>query len=102
MGFKGGLFGYGMCQMCEPSRVLHVGHFLCPVCLSQFDIKGRNFLHIAIQKSDLESVLFLLSVCVSVNSRVHDSTQMTPLHLAVISGNEMIVRNLVLEIFGFN
>ena len=63
--------------------------------LLQFDMKGRNFLHVAIQKGDLEAVLFLLSVCVSVNSRVHDSTQMTPLHLAVISGNEMIVRNLV-------
>jgi len=61
----------------------------------QFDIKGRNFLHVAVQKGDLESVLFLLSVCVNLNSRVHDSTQMTPLHLAVISGNEMIVRNLV-------
>jgi len=61
----------------------------------QFDVKGRNFLHTAIQKSDLEAVLFLLSVNVNVNSRVHDSTQMTPLHLAVISGNEMIVRNLV-------
>ena len=76
--------------------LFHVGHIiLCTVYMWQFDIKGRNFLHIAIQKSDLESVLFLLSVCVSVNSRVHDSTQMTPLHLAIISGNEMIVRNLV-------
>jgi len=65
------------------------------VCVLQFDIKGRNFLHIAVQKADLEAVLFLLSVCVNVNSRVHDSAQMTPLHLAVVSGNEMIVRNLV-------
>ena len=63
--------------------------------LLQFDVKGRNFLHVAIQKGDLESVLFLLSVCVDVNSRLHDSTQMTPLHLAVVSGNEMILRNLV-------
>ena len=65
----------------------------------QFDIKGRNFLHVAVQKADLEAVLFLLSVCVNVNSRVHDSSQMTPLHLAVISGNEMIVRNLVCTLY---
>ena len=72
-------------------------HFrsFCGLCVAQFDVKGRNFLHIAIQKGDLEAVLFLLSVCVNVNSRLRDSTQMTPLHLAVISGHEMIVRNLV-------
>ena len=61
----------------------------------QFDVKGRNFLHVAVQKADLEAVLFLLSLGVNVNSRVRDSTQMAPLHLAVVSGNEMIVRNLV-------
>jgi len=58
-------------------------------------MKGRNFLHAAIQKGDLEAVLFLLSVAVDANSRVRDSSQMTPLHLAVVNGNEMIVRNLV-------
>ena len=61
----------------------------------QFDSRGHNFLHIAIQKGDLEAVLFLLSVSVNINSRVRDSTQMAPLHLAVVNGNEMIVRNLV-------
>lgn len=61
----------------------------------QLDNKGRNFLHIAIQKGDIESVLFLISVHANVNSRVQDSSQLTPLHLAVIAGAEMISRNLV-------
>lgn len=59
------------------------------------DNKGRNFLHIAIQKGDIESVLFLISVHANVNSRVQDSSQLTPLHIAVIAGAEMISRNLV-------
>lgn len=31
-----------------------------------------------------------------MNSRVQDVTQTPPLHLAVISGNEMLVRSLIL------
>lgn len=60
------------------------------------DQRGRNFLHIAIMKDDLESVLFLLSIQVDVNSRVHDVNQTPPLHLAAASKNEMIIRNLIL------
>ncbi|XP_021369516.1 rabankyrin-5-like isoform X1 [Mizuhopecten yessoensis] len=62
----------------------------------QVDNRGRNFLHTAIQKSDIESVLFLISVHANVNSRVQDSQQLTPLHLAVTAGSEIIVRNLLL------
>lgn len=43
-----------------------------PNAAEQMDQRGRNFLHIAIMKDDLESVLFLLSIQVDVNSRVHD------------------------------
>ena len=68
---------------------------LSPYC--QLDNKGRNFLHIAIQKSDIESVLFLISVHANVNSCVQDSSRHTPLHLAVQAGSEIIVRNLVRE-----
>lgn len=50
----------------------------------------------AIQKGDIESVLFLLSVNVDVNSRVQNELQTTPLHLAVASGNEMLVRSIIL------
>ncbi|EDV98551.1 GH22346 [Drosophila grimshawi] len=60
------------------------------------DQRGRNFLHVAILKDDLESVLFLLSIQVDVNSRVHDAYQSTSLHLAAASKNEMIIRNLIL------
>ena len=61
----------------------------------QFDNKGRNFLHIAVQNSDIESVLFLISVRANVNSKVNDSSKKTPLHIAAATGSEMIVRNLV-------
>jgi len=50
----------------------------------------------AIQKGDIESVLFLLSVSVDVNSRVQNELQTTPLHLAVATGNEMLVRSIIL------
>lgn len=67
-----------------------------PNAAEQLDQRGRNFLHVAIMKDDLESVLFLLAIQVDVNSRVHDVNQTPPLHLAAASENEMILRNLVL------
>lgn len=67
-----------------------------PNAAEQMDQRGRNFLHIAIMKDDLESVLFLLAIQVDVNSRVHDVNQTPPLHLAAASKNEMLVRNLIL------
>lgn len=60
------------------------------------DKKGRNFLHVAIQKCDMESVMFLLSVEVDVNSRVQDATLAPPLHLAAAAGNEVLLRSLLL------
>lgn len=39
-------------------------------------------------------MIFILQV--DVNSRVHDVTQTPPLHLAAVSGNEMLVRSLIL------
>lgn len=67
-----------------------------PGAAEQVDNKGRNFLHIAVQNSDIESVLFLISVQANVNSRVQDASKLTPLHLAVQAGSEIIVRNLLL------
>lgn len=67
-----------------------------PNAAEQIDQRGRNFLHTAIMKNDLESVLFLLSIQVDVNSRVHDVNQATPLHLAASAEDEMLVRNLIL------
>lgn len=67
-----------------------------PTAAEQMDQRGRNFLHVAIMKDDLESVLFLLAIQVDVNSRVHDVNQTPPLHLAAACKSEMIVRNLIL------
>uniref|UniRef100_A0A8C5T9V2 Ankyrin repeat and FYVE domain containing 1 n=1 Tax=Malurus cyaneus samueli TaxID=2593467 RepID=A0A8C5T9V2_9PASS len=67
-----------------------------PGAAEQVDNKGRNFLHVAVQNSDIESVLFLISVQANVNSRVLDASKLTPLHLAVQAGSEIIVRNLLL------
>lgn len=67
-----------------------------PSAAEQFDSKGQNFLHTAIKKNDLESVLFLISIQVDVNSRVQDSTLSPPLHLAARNGNETLVRSLIL------
>ncbi|XP_034827404.1 rabankyrin-5 [Maniola hyperantus] len=67
-----------------------------PSAAEQVDKKGRNFLHVAIQTCDMESVMFLLSVEVDVNSRVQDATLAPPLHLAAAVGNEVLLRSLVL------
>ena len=67
-----------------------------PNAAEKFDGKGRNYLHIAVEKKDIESVLFLLSIKVKVHSRVKDNTQKNALHLAAEAGNEMIIRNLLL------
>uniref|UniRef100_A0A3Q3Q182 Ankyrin repeat and FYVE domain containing 1 n=1 Tax=Monopterus albus TaxID=43700 RepID=A0A3Q3Q182_MONAL len=67
-----------------------------PGAAEQVDSKGRNFLHVAVQNSDIESVLFLISVQANINSRVQDAAKLTPLHLAVQAGSEIIVRNLLL------
>ncbi|CAF0740586.1 unnamed protein product [Adineta steineri] len=67
-----------------------------PRAAEQLDNKGRNFLHIAVQNGDIESVLFLLTVRVNVNNRIQDASQFTPLHLSVQTGSEIILRNLIL------
>lgn len=67
-----------------------------PGAAEQVDNKGRNFLHVAVQNSDIENVLFLIGVQANVNSRVQDAAKLTPLHLAVQAGSEIIVRNLLL------
>ncbi|XP_037922390.1 rabankyrin-5 [Hermetia illucens] len=67
-----------------------------PNAAEQMDQRGRNFLHTAIMKDDLESVLFLLAIHVDVNSIVRDVNLTPPLHLAAASKNEMIIRNLIL------
>lgn len=67
-----------------------------PGAAEQFDSKGRNFLHSAIHNVDVETVLFLIGVSANVNSRIQDSSNRTPLHLAVNAGSEILVRHLLL------
>ncbi|GLH03966.1 LOW QUALITY PROTEIN: Poly [ADP-ribose] polymerase tankyrase, partial [Gryllus bimaculatus] len=67
-----------------------------PSAAEQVDGKGRNFLHTAIVRGDVESVLFLLALQVDVNSRVQDAEQTPPLLLAAAEGDEMLVRSLIL------
>ena len=67
-----------------------------PKAAQQFDHKGYNFLHVAVCKEDLESVLFLLSIHVDLMTRTRDEQQLDPLHLATVTGSELLVRNLLL------
>jgi hypothetical protein len=56
-------------------------------------------MHTAIQRNDVESVVFLMSVGVSVNTRLQNATELTPLHMAVEGGSEIICRHLVGHIY---
>lgn len=47
-------------------------------------------------KGDIESVLFLLTVKVDVNSRVQNQMLTPPIHLAAKFGDETLVRSLIL------
>ncbi|XP_071744052.1 rabankyrin-5 isoform X2 [Lepeophtheirus salmonis] len=67
-----------------------------PTAAEIYDSRGRNFLHTAILRKDLESVLFLISIKANIHSITQDSNRLSPLLLAVQLGNDMIVRNLLL------
>ena len=54
-----------------------------PGAAEQPDSRGKNFLHPAIIKGDLESLLFLISINVNVQSKTTDSHKLSPLLLAV-------------------
>ncbi|PAA93125.1 hypothetical protein BOX15_Mlig019813g1, partial [Macrostomum lignano] len=64
------------------------------------DNQGRNFLHKAVLKADLDSVLFLISISADVNSRVRDQTELAPLHLCVAApstdATSSVARHLLL------
>uniref|UniRef100_A0A1B6G1J7 FYVE-type domain-containing protein n=2 Tax=Cuerna arida TaxID=1464854 RepID=A0A1B6G1J7_9HEMI len=93
---KNGLTPFATALSCRNNKAAQAVRDKLPTAAEQFDSKGRNFLHMAIQKNDVESVLFLLSIQVDVNSRVRDTNQSSPLHLAAETGNELIVRSLLL------
>lgn len=78
----------------SPFQLTHIS-----LKIFQFDNKGRNYLHVAVSNSDVDSVLFLISIEVNVNSHIQDGSHRTPLHLAIPTGSEIIVRHLVSTLF---
>uniref|UniRef100_A0A182J328 Uncharacterized protein n=1 Tax=Anopheles atroparvus TaxID=41427 RepID=A0A182J328_ANOAO len=82
-------------QVCNDKAAQNILERL-PNAAEQIDQRGRNFLHLAIMRDDRESVLFLLSIHEDVNSLEHDVNQTPPLHMAVASNKEMLIRNLIL------
>ncbi|XP_065197269.1 rabankyrin-5-like [Sycon ciliatum] len=67
-----------------------------PDSAHQTDSRGRNFLHHAVEKGDVEALVFLMSVGVDVRTPVQNASNQSALHLAVMSGSEIICRHLLL------
>ena len=57
--------------------------------------RGMTFLHTAVSGNDVETVKFLLSVGVNLNTPVSDPSQRTALALAVTNGSTVIVELLL-------
>uniref|UniRef100_A0AAF5DA06 FYVE-type domain-containing protein n=1 Tax=Strongyloides stercoralis TaxID=6248 RepID=A0AAF5DA06_STRER len=67
-----------------------------PHAAVQVNGNGENLLHCAVKNDDLEGVFFLLGLQIDVNIFTQDKYKFTALHLVAQTGNEMIMRNLVL------
>uniref|UniRef100_A0A0N5BKL6 FYVE-type domain-containing protein n=1 Tax=Strongyloides papillosus TaxID=174720 RepID=A0A0N5BKL6_STREA len=67
-----------------------------PHAAVQVNGNGENLLHCAIKNDDLEGVFFLLGLQIDVNICTQDKYKFTALHLVSQTGNEMIMRNLIL------
>jgi len=93
---KAGLSPFSAAMTFKNNTAARVILELEPGAAEQPDSRGKNFLHTAILKGDLESLLFLISINVNVHSKTTDSNKLAPLLLAVQVGNEMMVRNLLL------
>ena len=93
---KSGLSPFATAMTFKNNRAAEKILNLEPQAAEQYDSRGRNFLHTAILKGDLESVLFLISIKVNVHSKTQDQNGLTPLLLAVQKGHSMMVRNLIL------
>jgi len=93
---KSGLSPFAAAMTYKNNSAARVILELEPGAAEQPDSRGKNFLHTAIIKGDLESLLFLISINVNVHSKTTDSNKLAPLLLAIQVGNEMMVRNLLL------
>lgn len=67
-----------------------------PHTAMQMNGNGENLLHTAVKARDLESVLFLLALDTDVNVYTQDSSRVSALHICAKTGNEIIMRNLIL------
>jgi ankyrin repeat protein len=93
---KSGLSPFSAAMTFKNNSAARVILELEPGAAEQPDARGKNYLHTAIIKSDLESLLFLISINVNVHSKTTDSNKLAPVLLAVQVGQEMMVRNLLL------
>ena len=93
---KAGLSPFAAAMTQKNNTAARVILELEPGAAEQPDSRGKNFLHTAIIKGDLESLLFLISINVNVHSKTGDSNKLAPLLLAVQTSSEMMVRNLLL------
>lgn len=93
---KGGLTPFAAAMMTKNNKAAQAILNRELRAAEQYDNRGRNFLHLAIQNLDIESILFLISINANVHSRMKDSNQLAPIHLAVQKDSEIIVRNLLL------
>ena len=59
---KSGLTPFATAMSMKNNRAAEKILQLEPQAAEQYDTRGRNFLHTAILKGDLESVLFLISI----------------------------------------
>jgi rabankyrin-5 len=84
---KQGLTPFAAALTCRNNKAAQAILDRMPSAAEQYDNKGLNFLHVAVKRNDLESVLFLLSINVDPNSKVRDSSLSTPLHLSCSVSN---------------
>ncbi|XP_023334642.1 rabankyrin-5 [Eurytemora carolleeae] len=93
---KAGLSPFACAMTFKNNSAARVILELEPGAAEHPDARGKNFLHTAILRGDLEALLFLISISVNVHSKTTDANKLAPLLLAVQVGNEMMVRNLIL------
>ena len=80
---KAGLSPFSCAMTYKNNSAARVILELEPGAAEQPDARGKNFLHTAIIKGDLESLLFLISISVNVHSKTTDSNKLAPILLAV-------------------
>lgn len=63
--------------------------------ISGLDRHGQNILHYAVRQGSLEMIEYLLNVFTQININICDSEWCSPLHIAVLTENLIIVKYLI-------